>query len=283
MFKNATEGFVLSNGKTLPCIGYGTYLASDADARAGTALALSLGYRHIDTAEVYENEKGVGQGVKDSGIPREQIFITSKVWNTHHGYENTMRAFDSTLKNLGTDYVDLYLIHWPIAKNFKEFYPSVMLDTYRALETIYKSGLAKAIGVSNFLAHHLKTLINNCEIPPMVDQIELHVGYRQEEAVAFCKEHGIVLEAWSPICKGRAFELPTVKRISQKIGKTPAQVLIRWCMQKGYVPLPKSVTPARIAENLDVFDFELSPEDMEELDAIEGVGRLGSHPDSCNF
>lgn len=284
MFNSPTDGIMLNPNAVMPCIGYGTYQTPDGkECVDGVVSAIMAGYRHIDTAQVYENEKSVGIGIKASGIDRKEIFLTSKVWNTHHGYDNTMRAFHQSIKKLDTNYLDLYLIHWPIAKSFSEFYPSVMIDTYRALENLYENGLVKAIGVSNFLPHHLKTLLDNCKIKPMVDQMENHVGLYQKEAVEFCRENGITVEAWSPVCKGRAFQIEAVRNVAEKHRKTPAQVLIRWCLEKELVPLPKSVTPNRIKENIQVFDFSLDCEDMAKLDAVTEIGRLGSHPDNCKF
>jgi len=284
MFKSLTDGKLLANGKVLPCLGYGTWRTPDGDVCInGVRTALTLGYRHIDTAQIYDNENGVGVGIKNSGVKREDIFLTTKVWNTHQGYDSTMRAFEDSLKKLKTDYVDLYLVHWPVAKDFKSTYPSKMLDTYRALEELYEGGVAKAIGVCNFLPHHLKSLLDNCNIKPMVDQIELHVGYHQQETVNFCRENGIVLEAWSPICKGTGFDNEIVQEISKDIDKTPAQIFIRWCLQKEFTPLPKSVKPSRILENMEVFDFNLTHKQMSALDSITEIGRLGSHPDDCNF
>lgn len=284
MFKSATDGVTLANGKVLPCLGYGTWRTPDgAVCIDGVRTALELGYRHIDTAQVYDNEKGVGEGIRQSEVKRDDIFLTTKIWNTSQGYESTLREFEVSCNKLQTDYVDLYLIHWPVAADFRDTYPKQMLETYRALEKLYNDGRAKAIGVCNFLPHHLKVLQNECKIMPMVNQIELHVGYHQQEAVDFCQEHNIVIEAWSPICKGQGFNNPVLQKIAKEKGKTPAQVLIRWCLEKGYTPLPKSVTPSRIAENIQVFDFSLSLDDMNKLDTVNEVGRLGSHPDNCDF
>ncbi len=279
-----TDCFVLSNGVKIPCVGYGSWRTPKGEVCVnGVLTALKCGYRHLDTASVYDNEESIGEGVKQSGIPRSEIFITSKLWNTEQGYDNALAACDASLKRLATDYLDLYLIHWPNPKPLREQYPEPMLESWRALETLYRSGKVRAIGVSNFLDTHLGVLLANCTIKPMVNQLELHVGYHQQKSVDFARENGLAIEAWSPICKGRAMDDLTVKSVASKHGKTCAQVLIRWCMEKGYIPLPKSVTPSRIAENTGVFDFSLDNIDMAALDAATPVGRLGSYPDTAEF
>ncbi|NCA92499.1 aldo/keto reductase [bacterium] len=282
--KSLTDCYYLTNGVGLPCIGYGSWRTPAGNICVeGVKAALAVGYRHIDTAAAYENEESVGEGILLSGVARKDIFLTSKLWNSDHGRDNTRRAFELSLKKLGADYLDLYLIHWPIAFAFRDSYPREMLESWHVLEELYREGQIKAIGVSNFLVSHLETLKTEQEIAPMVNQIELHVGYKQQDTVDYCKEKGIVLEAWSPICKGKAFDEPLLKAVAARHNKTGAQALIRWCLQKGYAPLPKSVTPSRILENADVFDFTLDEEDMRQLDMIDSVGRLGSHPDSCSF
>ncbi len=284
MFNNPNCTIKLTNKISIPCIGYGTYLTPDDEICVkGIVEAIKAGYRHIDTAQVYENEKSAGEGVRASTLKREEVFVTSKVWNTHHGFENTMKAFQSSLKNLKFDYVDLYLIHWPIAFNFRDSYPDSMLESYKALEKLYNDGLIRAIGVSNFLTHHLEVLLEHCTIKPMVNQIEGHIGYFQKDTVEYCQKRDIVVEAWSPVCKGRAFELEDVQKIAKTHNKTPAQVMIRWCLEHNMIPLPKSVDKDRIKENIDVFDFSLTEKEMAELDKITSVGRLGSHPDTCKF
>lgn len=282
--KSLTDCYILSNGVGLPCIGYGSWRTPQGKVCVdGVRTALSSGYRHIDTAAVYANEESIGEGIRASDVPRSEIFLTSKLWNTDHGKESTYKAFELSLKKLKTDYLDLYLIHWPIAFQYRESYPKEMLESWHVLEELYKSGVVRAIGVSNFLTTHFETLRKEEDISPMVDQIELHVGYHQQDTVDYCKERGIALEAWSPICKGTAFGEPLLKEVAARHGKTAAQILVRWCLEKGYAPLPKSVTPSRIIENTQVFDFELSAEDIKKLDKINSVGRLGSHPNTCAF
>lgn len=274
----------LSNGVKIPEIGFGTYKTPPGELCAESVkTALKAGYRLIDTAAFYGNEASVNQGIIDSGICPNDIFITTKLWNTDQGYDNTLKAFDLSMKNLGRDVLDLYLIHWPVAFDFRERWQSTIKETWRAFEKLYNDGRVRAIGVSNFQIRHLKYLLSVCGTAPMVDQIEIHIGYPESDVVGFCTENGITVEAWAPLAKGRAFGLPELEKVARKTGKTPAQVLIKWCMQKGVIPLPKSVTPSRIYENFDVFDFELAPEDIEILDKINAVGRLGSHPDDCQF
>ncbi len=282
--KSLTDCYYMHNGLGLPCVGYGSWRTPAGDICVnGVVAALNAGYRHIDTAAVYDNEESIGEGMRASGVARKDIFLTSKLWNCDQGRDRALKAFELSLKKLRTDYLDLYLIHWPVAYDFRSSYPKEMQESWRAMEELYQAGAVKAIGVSNFLVRHLKTLEEQQQIMPMVNQIELHVGYHQQETVDYCREMGIVLEAWSPICKGKAFKEPKLIEVAAKHGKTGAQVLLRWCLEKGYAPLPKSVTPSRIIENADIFDFFLDNEDMKKLDSIDSVGRLGSHPDSCAF
>lgn len=282
--KKLTDGYKLYSGSVLPCVGYGTWQTPAGDVCInGVIAALEAGYRHIDTAAVYYNEESVGEGIIRSGVDRKKIFLTSKLWNPDQGARTTLTAFELSLKKLKTDYLDLYLIHWPIAFPYRKTYPQKMLESWHTMEALYKQGRIKAIGVSNFLPRHLDDLYAEAEIPPMVNQIELHLGYHQQEAVDYCKAKGIVIEAWSPLCKGKSFNNPIVQKICAAHGKTPAQVMLRWSLQKGFVPLPKSVTPSRIVENTKLFDFELTADEMSLLDTVQDVGRLGSHPDTCEY
>lgn len=281
--KGLTDTFTLRNGVEIPCIGFGTWQTPDGDtAIQAVDTAIKNGYRHIDAAACYENEVGVGQGIKESGLERSSLFVTSKVWNTERGYEKTMAAFEKTCSDLQLDYLDLYLIHWPASQSRFADWEKINLDTWRALTELYHAGKIRAIGVSNFMPHHLKALMET-EVPPMVDQIEFHPGQMQEETVAYCRENGIVVEAWSPLGTGKMLGNEILKEIAAKYGKTAAQVCIRWCLQNEVLPLPKSVTPSRIAENVDVFDFELTDGEMERINRIPYFGGSGLHPDEVDF
>jgi len=261
----------LANGVRMPRLGLGVWrLRPGGEAERTVLAALHLGYRLIDTASMYGNETDIGRAVRASGIPREQIFVTTKVWNDEQGYDNTKRAFHASLGRLGMDRVDLYLVHWPVRGKYKE--------TYRAIEDLYEEGLVRAIGVSNFKVHHLQDLMASCRVKPMVNQIELHPLLTQRETVDFCRREGIVVESWSPIMQGR-LDLPLLRELAEKYGKTPAQIVIRWHLQHGYVVITKSSREERIAENSRVFDFELSGEDMRRIDGLNRNLRFGMDPD----
>ncbi|UUN31527.1 aldo/keto reductase [Streptomyces sp. FIT100] len=262
----------------MPQLGFGVWQVPDAEAAQAVGTALEAGYRSIDTAAVYENEKGTGEAVAASGIPREELFVTTKLWNGDQGYDATLRAFDASLARLGLDHVDLYLIHWPVPA--KDAY----VDTYKALETVLADGRARAIGVSNFLPEHLERLLAETSVVPAVNQIELHPQLQQAESRAFHAKHGIATEAWSPLGQGRGLlEVPTVVAVAQKHGRTAAQVVLRWHLQLGNVVIPKSVTPSRIRENIEVFDFELDTDDLAALAALDEGRRLGPDPASFNL
>jgi diketogulonate reductase-like aldo/keto reductase len=283
MFTNLSDTFKLSNGVEIPCVGYGTFRTPDGEICAeGVRLAIESGYRHIDTAAFYQNESGVGEGVRRSGIQRKDIFVTTKVWNDMQGYDNALRSFDASAKKLGFDTIDLLLVHWPAPYVYRAVFPKMLIDTWRAFEKLYKDKQVRAIGVCNSHKHHLKAIFGDCEIKPMVNQIEYHVGLIEKEAEEFSKQNGITVEAWAPLCKGRMMDNAVVSRIAKKHGCTPAQVLVRWCLQRQILPLPKSVTPSRIKENAQVFGFELDESDMEFLNAVKGV-RYGAHPDTAEF
>ena len=276
---NLKDGFILHNGIKIPCIGYGTWLTTDEQASDAVKTAIELGYRHIDTAARYENECGVGNGIIASGIAREDIFVTSKVWNDCRGYDKTIAACEKTLSDLKLDYLDLYLIHWPASPLQYDDYNAVNLSTWQAMIDLYKAGKVKSIGVSNFMPHHLEALVAS-EIVPMVNQIEFHPGQMQEETLQYCREHNILVEAWGPLGRGKMLDNETLVAMAEKYGKTVAQLCIRWCLQNGVLPLPKSVTPSRIAENADVFDFEIADEDMQTVNAMEYFAGSGHNPDT---
>ncbi|WMJ18510.1 aldo/keto reductase [Geobacillus kaustophilus] len=274
MLEHLQSTTTLHNGVKMPWLGLGVFQVKDGEEVVNAVkAALEVGYRSIDTAAIYGNEQGVGKAIAESGIPRDELFITTKVWNADHGYESTLAAFDESMKKLGLDYLDLYLIHWPLPSRGK------YVETWRALEKLYKDGLVRAIGVSNFKIHHLEEIMANCEIKPMVNQVEYHPRLNQKELHDFCKSHGIQLEAWSPLMQGRLLDDPVLVEIANKYNKSAAQVIIRWDLQTGVVTIPKSVKPHRIAENADVFDFELSQEDMDKINALNQNKRMFADPD----
>lgn len=274
--------FELYNGYGIPSVGFGTWLTTDEEATEVVKTAVQAGYRHIDTASRYANEKGIGQGIKECGVPREELFITSKVWATERGYESTLKSFEKTIEDLQLDYLDLYLIHWPASPSRFEDWDQINLDTWRALTELYEAGKIRAIGVSNFLPYHMESLMKT-RVKPMVNQIEYHPGVNQEETVAYCKENGVLVQAWSPLGRRRVLEHELLKEIAVRYNKSVAQICIRWALQNGVLPLPKSTTPSRIKENLEVFDFEISAEDMAAINEMEPCGESGLHPDTVAF
>lgn len=273
MTLNLKETTTLHNGVKLPWMGLGVFKVDDGeDVIQAVKAAIKNGYRSIDTASFYKNEEGVGQAIKESGVPREELFITTKLWNSDQGYENTLKAFEISLNKLGLDYLDLYLIHWPGKDKYKE--------TWKAFEKLYKEGRVRAIGVSNFQIHHLEDLISSAEIKPMVNQVECHPHLTQKDLYSYCKKEGIQLEAWSPLKQGKLLNDSTLSEIAQKYNKSVAQIILRWDLQNGVVIIPKSIKEHRIMENANIFDFELALEDMQKIDGLNQDSRAGSHPDT---
>jgi diketogulonate reductase-like aldo/keto reductase len=260
----------------MPWMGFGTYkIKEGTEVVDSVKWAMEAGYRSIDTAALYQNEEGVGKAIKESSISRGDIFLTSKVWNSDQGFDQTISAFNTSLKKLGTDYLDLYLIHWPVVGKYKE--------TWHAMENLHKDGKIRAIGVSNFLVHHLQDLMSYASVVPAVNQVEFHPYLQQPELQAFCRKNEIRLEAWSPIMKGKVSNIKELIDIGKKYGKTPAQVTLRWEQQKGIVVIPKSVHKERILENADIFDFDLTEEEIKKIDALDKHERLGPDPDHVDF
>ena len=265
-------------------MGFGTWAIADGDdVTKAVKTAIECGFRHIDTASFYKNETGVGRGIAESGINRSELWVTTKVWPTETGYDNTLRAFDASLKRLGLDYLDLYLIHWPASPARYTDWRERNLDTWRAFEKLYADGRVRAIGVSNFLQSHLQPLIDSCKVRPMVDQLEVHPGYTQSDDVKYCQSNGIVVEAWSPFGRGAVLTNPELTAIAAKYGRSVAQVCLAWCRQKQIVPLPKSVTAERVKENLEATSLNLSENNILIIDQLQNIGWSGQHPDEVMF
>ena len=268
--------FTLHNGVEMPYFGLGVYLSKDGKEVANAVKwALQEGYRHIDTASIYKNEEGVGQGIKESAVDRKELFVVSKVWNNDQGYESTIKSYEASLKRLHLDYLDLYLVHWPVKGKYRE--------TWRAMEYLYKHKGVRAIGVSNFMQHHLEDLISSSEIVPMVNQMEFHPYLVQQELVDFCNKNTIQYEAWSPLMQGHIFELDMMKDLAAKYNRTIAQIVLRWNLQKGIVTIPKSVKKERIRANADIFDFELAAGDVKKLEQLDRGKRFGPDPNNFDF
>jgi 2,5-diketo-D-gluconate reductase A len=271
---SAVPYITLNNGVTIPQLGFGVFQIPPEQTKEATALALQVGYRHIDTAEMYRNEAGVGEAVRESGIDRAEIFVTSKLNNSAHAYDDALAAFAQTVKTLDIGYVDLFLVHWPLAT------VSDYVETWKAMEEIYRSGRVRAVGVSNFQTHHLNRLAGECTVVPAANQIEVHPYLTNEAVRAYDTEHGIATEAWSPIAQGLVLDDPTIVAIAERVGRTAAQVTLRWHLQRGDIVFPKSVTEARVRENFELFDFELSDDDIAAISALNKDERTGPDPDT---
>ena len=282
--KSLTDCFVLPNGVNIPCIGFGTWQTpSDEEGLNAVLAALEAGYRHIDTAAVYGNEHMVGEAVRKGGVPRDQLFITSKLWNGAHGYESALEAFDQTMEKLGMDYLDLYLIHWPNPAAFRDRWQQANADSWRAMEELYAAGRIRAIGISNFHPRHIEPLLGTAKIVPMVNQIRLCPGDTQDDVVDYSRSKGMLMQAYSPLGLGKIFDVPEMIALAGKYGKSIAQICVRWSLQRGYLPLPKSVSAARIRENADVFDFELSDDDVRLIADLKGCVGYSQDPDQTSF
>ena len=268
------KSVTLNNGVEIPYVGFGTFQVSDHDVYDAVRAALQIAIRSIDTAAAYNNESGVGRAISDSGLKREEVFLTSKVWNSDQGYDNTLAAFASSLEKLKTDYLDLYLIHWP---------KPLSAESWRAMEKLYHEGKIRAIGVSNFLIHHLTELLKSAKVIPVINQVELHPQLAQPDLVKFCRSHKIAIQAWASLMQGKVFKIPLIGELAAKYGKTHSQVALRWALQQGFVTIPKSTHPARIRENFAIFDFVISDEDMAKLAALNTGERIGAHPDHIDW
>ena len=275
----AVPQITLNNGQSIPQLGFGVFQIEPKDTAEAVGTAFQVGYRHIDTAEMYGNEKEVGEAVAKSGLDRADVFVTSKLANDAHRPDDARRAFDASLEALGFDYLDLFLIHWPLPTK----YDGDFVSTWRTLEEFYRDGRARSIGVSNFQPHHLRRLHEETQITPAVNQIEVHPLLTQDDVRAFCAEHQIAIEAWSPIGQGAVLDDPTIGSIAERVGKTPAQVVLRWHIQRGDIIFPKSVTPSRVKENFEIFDFELSDGDVAEISALNKNQRTGPDPDKFDL
>lgn len=262
----------LGGGVAIPQLGFGVWQVPPDDTERAVSVALESGYRHVDTAAAYENEAGVARAIQASGIPREELFVTTKVWNSHHGRERTLQSFAASMERLELDVLDLLLIHWPVPRR------DLYVETWEALVELQAAGRVRAVGVSNFHAEHLARVIDATGVTPAINQVELHPRLQQRELRAFHAEHGIVTEAWSPLGQGQILDDPVLRSIAEAHGRSPAQVVLRWHLQQGIVVIPRSVTPSRVRENIDVFDFELGPEDLDAIAALDAGGRIGPDP-----
>lgn len=284
MLQKLSDCYTLNNGVKIPCIGYGTFKTPNGSAVVDSVVnAVKAGYRHIDTAHRYDNEEGVGEGIRKCGVPREELFITSKLGNHHHGYKAALEAFDLSLRKLGLDYLDLYLIHWPAPLVCRENYKEKNAETWRAFEDLYRAGKVRAIGLSNFWKPHIDALMETAEVKPMVNQLEIHPQFPHQDLLDYCQKLDIQVESWGPLIQGKAFQYPVLKEVAQKHEKTVAQVCVRWALDKNVLPLPKSNHFERMVENADVFDFTLDAEDIKKISSLEAYGRIGKDPDTAPF
>ena len=281
--KSLSDCFVLNNGVKLPCVGFGTYLAQEGQITVDAVkTALQAGYRHIDTASFYKNEVSVGKAIKESGIDRKDIFVTTKLWTNERGYKQAKQALEDSLNRLELDYIDMQLIHWPASPNKQDDWIIVNLSTWQAMQEGVEQGKIRAIGTSNFMKHHLQALVKS-DVIPAVNQIEYHPGLNQTETVEFCKKYGVLTQAWSPMARGRLNDHPLLNDIAKKYGKSVQQICIKWCLQNGVNPLPKSVTPQRIIDNANVFDFVIDEQDMFAINNMTPCAASGRHPDEVDF
>lgn len=276
---NKIERYVLNNGVEIPAVAFGTYKAADGKSADVIRAAIGAGYRYFDTASFYGTETYLAEAIRESGIPRREFFIASKLWKDEMGYENVKSAFERTLNNLRTDYLDLYLIHWPLPEPGYKEWRQLDKETWRAMEELYEAGKIRAIGLSNFLPHHIENILKDCRVRPAVDQIEYHPGYSQEAVVNYCRERGILVQAWSPIGRSRVLDEPLVKELAAKYDVSPAQICLKFAVQRNIIPLPKSSSEARMRENLDLYSFELEQDDIWRLSTMPQTGWSGEHPD----
>ena len=273
------DTYTLNNGLQIPCVGFGTFKSTDNGSADAIKMAIEAGYRYLDTASFYHNEEFVAQAIKESGMKREELFLVTKAWKTQMGYKAVREAFQESLQKLDTDYVDLYLIHWPVPEAGYEQWKQLDIDTWKALEELYAEGKMKGIGVSNFLPHHLENLMKSADVKPLVNQIEFHPGYTQEATVRYCQEHDILVQAWSPLGRTRVLNYPMLVEMAEKYGVSTARLCIRYAIQRGVVPIPKASSMERIKDNQNVFDFEISKEDMYRISSLPQTGWSGLHPD----
>lgn len=276
---NKTQYYILNNGIEIPAVAFGTYKAADGKSADVIRTAIDAGYRYFDTASFYGTETYLAEAVRESGISRDEIFIASKLWKTEMGYDNVKNAFKRTLDNLKTDYLDLYLIHWPLPEPGYKDWKQLDKETWRAMEELYREGKIRAIGLSNFLPHHMENILEDCTVRPAVDQIEYHPGYSQEAVVQYCKERDILVQAWSPIGRQRVLTEPLVQELAGKYGVSPARICLKFAVQRGIIPLPKSSSMERMRENLDLYSFEMDEEDIWRLATMPQAGWSGEHPD----